>query len=55
MLLQLQMLLQLKILDLGTGGITATQHHEYHDGWLGSHQPQLPAALPKHYQLLPTT
>ena len=55
MLLQLQMLLQLKILDLGTGSIAATQHHEYHDGWLRSHQPQLPAALPKHYQLLPTT
>ena len=32
MLLQLQMLLQLKILDLGAGGIAATQHHEYHDG-----------------------
>ena len=50
MLLQLQMLLQLKILDLGAGGIAATQHHEYHDGWLRSHQPQLPAALP-----IPTT
>ena len=50
MLLQLQMLLQLKILDLGTGGITATQHHEYHDGWLRSHQHQLPVALP-----IPTT
>ena len=50
MLLQLQMLLQLKILDLGAGGIAATQHHEYHDGWLRSHQHQLPAALP-----IPTT